>query len=216
MRTEKSLSAAAATITLRRDRLSANRALLVAVSGIDASGKSYLTDRLALRLREDGIRAEAIHADGWLNLPHTRFSLDNPAEHFYAHAFRFDEMFAQLIDPLQHYGSVSMIADYSEETALAYRRHLYEFHDVDVIMLEGIFLLKQAYRQRYDLSFWVDCTFETALERAISRAQEGLTASETVRAYETIYFPAQKIHLERDSPRAVAHVWPNDPRLSGA
>jgi uridine kinase len=122
-------------------------------------------------------------------------------------------MFAKLIDPLQRHRSVSIVADSSEETALAYRRHRYEFRDVDVILLEGIFLLKQAYRLRYDLSFWVDCTFETALERALSRAQEALTASETVRAYETIYFPAQKIHLERDSPRAVAHLWPNDPRL---
>jgi uridine kinase len=216
MRTKESLGATAAMISQARERLSANRALLVAVSGIDASGKSYLTDRLALRLQESGIRAEALHADGWLNLPHTRFSSENPAEHFYEHAFRFEEMFAELVEPLRQCRSVSFVADYTDETALGYRRHLYEFRDVDVILLEGILLLKQAYRPRYDLSFWIDCTFETALERAISRAQEGLTAAETVRAYETIYFPAQRIHLDRDWPRSMAHLWPNDPRLSAS
>jgi uridine kinase len=87
MRTNDLLSAAIAKITQKRNRQSANRALWVAISGIDASGKGYLIDRLALRLREDGICAQAIHADGWLNLPHMRFSLDNPAEHFTSRRF---------------------------------------------------------------------------------------------------------------------------------
>jgi uridine kinase len=35
-----------------------------------------------------------------------------------------------------------------------------------------------------------------------------------VRAYETIYFPAQRIHLERDRPRQAADgIILNDPRL---
>jgi len=37
----------------------------------------------------------------------------------------------------------------------------------------------------------------------------------TVRAYEAIYFPAEKIHFERDDPKTVARmVIPNDPRLA--
>jgi len=88
----------------------------------------------------------------------------------------------------------------------AFRRHVYEFRDVDVIVLEGIFLLKRALRAHYDLSIWLDCSFETALKRAIARAQEGLPPEETVRAYETIYFPAQRIHFDRDGPIAAASM----------
>ncbi|HYR90451.1 MAG TPA: hypothetical protein VE422_40645 [Terriglobia bacterium] len=43
-----------------------------------------------------------------------------------------------------------------------------------------------------------------ALERAVARGREGLPFAETVRAYETIYFPAQRLHFERDHPRAAA------------
>ncbi len=43
-----------------------------------------------------------------------------------------------------------------------------------------------------------------ALERAIARGQERLPANETIRAYETIYFPAQQIHFASDNPRAAA------------
>jgi uridine kinase len=213
MQTAKSLDVAVVNIREARQHLTADRALLVAFSGIDASGKGFLTDRLAVRLREGGIRAEVVHADGWLNLPQKRFSAKDAARHFYEHAFRFDEMFAQLIEPLRGQRSVSIEADYTEETASQYRRHRYEFHDVDVILLEAVFLFKRAYQGRYDLSFWIDCTFETAMERAIARAQEGLSAEQTRRAFETIYFPAQQLHFVRDSPRTVATILPNDPRL---
>jgi len=76
----------------------------------------------------------------------------------------------------------------------------------DAIVLECIFLFKRAYRHHFDLAIWIDCSFETALERAIARGQESLPASETVRAYETIYFPAQRIHFRNDRPRETADL----------
>lgn len=84
-----------------------------------------------------------------------------------------------------------------------------------MLLLEGIFLLKREHRHFYDVSAWVECSFETALERASARAQEGLSPIDTARAYESIYFPAQRIHLRRDDPRASADwILINDPRLS--
>ena len=123
-------------------------------------------------------------------------------------------MFAQLILPLRDHRSLRIVADYTEETATEYLRHVYEFEDVDVIVLEGIYLLKRAFQAHYDLSIWIECSFDTALERAISRAQEGLPPEETIRAYRTIYFPAQEIHFQRDNPKAGATlIVNNDARL---
>ena len=79
-------------------------------------------------------------------------------------------------------------------------------------MLEGIYLLKRALQAHYDLSVWIDCSFETARGRAVARAQEALPPEATVSAYQTIYFPAQKIHVHRDDPRAAATmIIDNDP-----
>jgi uridine kinase len=91
----------------------------------------------------------------------------------------------------------------AEETASAYYQHLYTFHDVDVIILEGIYLLKRVFRSYYDLAFWVECCFETALIRALRRGQEGLPLDETIRAYRTIYFPARYTHFALDAPNRV-------------
>jgi len=188
----------------------------MAITGIDGSGKGYISAKLVKALRANGLRTVGISIDGWLNPPEKRFSKTQPAEHFYANAIRFEEMFRLLIFPLRDQRSLQIEMDFAEETATEYRRHLYEFADIDIIVLEGIFLLKRGFQRYYDVSVWLDCGFATALERAIARAQEGLSPEETVRAYRDIYFPAQQIHFQRDAPRSAATlVLNNDPRAQG-
>ncbi len=200
-------------ILRRRRRLSPSRTLLVGISGIDGSGKGWVTARLEKALREAGETPVAINVDGWLNLPSRRFDPSRPAEHFYDHALRLEEAFSQVILPLRDTRSCDTVADFAEETATEFRRHGYRFEDVSVILLEGIFLFKRGFRRHFDLACWVECTFETALARALTRGQERLPAEETVQAYETIYFPAQRIHFERDDPRSSADLLiDNDPR----
>lgn len=202
----RELEALASAIIARRKTVPHHQALLVGISGIDASGKGVITSKVAERLRAQRINVAKICVDGWLNLPHARFDPDNLAKHFYERALRFDEMFEQLIVPLRNNRSIELDVDYTEETASSYRKHRYEYRDLDIILLEGIFLLKRAYRHHFDLTAWVDCSFETALERAIKRSQEGLPPAETIKAFETIYFPAQRIHFARDNPQVAADV----------
>jgi uridine kinase len=187
-----------------RRHIPAHESMLVAVSGIDGSGKGYVTSLIVDRLRREGLNAVAINIDGWLNLPSRRFNQHRPAEHFYYHAIRFEEMFERLILPLKQQRSIRVGADLVEETATTYHQHIYAFHDVDVIVLEGIYLLKRAFRSYYDLALWVDCSFETALIRALRRGQEGLSPAGTIRAYHSIYFAAQYLHFALDDPRAAA------------
>lgn len=126
--------------------------VLVALSGIDASGKGFVAERTASALRRRGLRVAGIGVDGWLELPDRRFARVRPGEHFYEHAIRFDELFASLVLPLKATRRVRLVADFTEETATRYREHTYAFDDVDVILLEGVFLPKRAYRRLYDLS----------------------------------------------------------------
>ncbi len=206
---------AKAEILAKRKRVPPQRSLLVGISGIDGSGKGYLTSQIVTLLLRQGQKAVGINTDGWLNLPHIRFHSERPAEHFYGHAIRFDDMFTQLILPLKEKRTHDVLADFAEETASEYHPHQYHFEGIDIIVLEGIYLFKRTYCDYFDLAFWVACTFETALERALLRGQEGLLPDETIRAYQTIYFPAQRIHFARDNPRAAADfVINNDPRIT--
>jgi uridine kinase len=199
----------------RRAEVPNNRSLLVGVSGIDACGKGYLAAQFQAHLALHGVIAAILNVDGWLNLPETRFNQSAPAANFYQNAIRFDQFFAQLVLPLRDRRSVNLVADYVEETASSYRKHTYDFRDVSVVLVEGIFLFKPQYRKHFDLAIWIDCSFSTALARAIDRAQEGLSAANTIAAYETIYFPAQRIHLAQDKPREHADlIFENDTHLT--
>ena len=201
----------------RRENIPGNRCLLVGVSGIDGCGKGYVAAQLEARLALHGLTPATLNVDGWLNLPEKRFDQTAPAENFYENAIRFEQFFTQLVMPLRSRRSVHLVADLTEETAQNYRQHTFDYRDVNVILVEGIFLFKRQYRTNFDLAIWIDCSFSTALARAIDRAQERLSAAKTIEAYETIYFPAQRIHLTRDNPREDADlVFENDTYPSAA
>src|SRR5438874_12688897 len=204
----------ASRIVATRAEKSAEQAVLVGISGIDASGKGFISEKIAQRLQEAGWRVATIKADDWLNLPEVCLSRHKRAEHFYEHAMRVDEMFNRLIVPLKEKRSISLLAECADAKTTVYRKHLYEFRNIDIVLLEGIFLFKPSYRDYFDVKVWIDCSFATALKRASMRCQEGLPPAETVRAFTEIYFPAQGLHFARDNPRASADaVLSNDPSM---
>jgi uridine kinase len=203
---DRRLASLIATIIDSRNRVSSMRALLVGISGVDGSGKGFVSARLADALRAQSINVAVIAADDWLNLPHVCIDPDNPAEHFYEHALRLDEMFARLVLPLRNTRGIDLIAVCGGPKATAHAEKRHSFSNIDVVLVEGIFLFKPAYRDHFDFKVWIDCSFETALQRAIERGQEGLSPAETRNAFETIYFPAQRLHLERDRPKDIADV----------
>lgn len=213
---ERGLAELVARVRARRRTLAPQRSLLVALSGIDASGKGFMAARLAEALEAAGLAVGVIGIDAWLRLPHERFASVDPAGHYYRHALRFEELFHDLVLPLRERRSIRLEADFAEETATSYRRRVWQYHDLDVIVLEGVFLLKRQFQDgRYDLAAWVECSFETALERALARGQEGLPPEATAHAYRTLYFPAQQLHFALDRPRAAAELaLLNDPRLA--
>jgi uridine kinase len=203
---EPNIDVAVSKILACRAQSDPSRSILAGVSGIDGSGKGFVASRMLQRLLEQHIHAVVVAGDGWLNLPTVRFNARTPGPHFYENALRMDEMFEQLVLPLKRNRSHRGVMNFAEETATTYRMQPCAFENVDVIVLECIFLFKRRYRHHFDVAIWIDCSFERALERAIGRAQEGLTEADTVRAYQTVYFPAQRIHLDQDRPRETADL----------
>lgn len=196
----------------QRAAVTENRSLLVGISGIDGCGKGFTARQIEARLAQRAVASAVINVDGWLNLPDKRFDRNAPAQTFYESAIRLDAFFSELVIPLRDQKSVCLLADFVEETANRYRKHIYKFRDVAVILVEGIFLFKREYRRLFDLAIWVDCSFPTALARALERSQEGLPPAKTIAAYGNTYFPAQEIHFKQDNPRSAADlIYHNDP-----
>lgn len=193
------------------DRSHAKRARLVALSGIDGSGKTHLAAELGARLQRCGIRTAVIGADPWQTAKSHRIQPHDPGRAFYERAVRWDALFDTLIDPLVQMRGIDRVFEARrDDNDLLYPKH-YRFEDVEVVLLEGIFLFRRELIARYDLTVWVDCGFDAALARARARNQEGLPVEEIEREYREIYFPAQRLHFELDRPRDAADlILPNE------
>lgn len=201
-------------IQRQRAAVAGHAAVLVAVSGIDGSGKGYMARTLGAELRGRGLSVAQLGTDSWQNPLSVRINRDRPAETFYHHWARLDELFDLLVLPLKRQRAVTVTVTQMRMPEEEFFPATYDFKDVDAIVLEGAYLIKEPYRRHYDLAVWLECTFATALERALQRNQEGLSEAAIRHDYATIYFPAQELHFARDNPRAHADVvLINDPRL---
>ena len=173
---------------------------VVGLSGIDGSGKSSVAASVTRQLESVGLRVALVPLDPWHSRRADRFRGPNPAEHFYHNAFRWDQLFDRLIEPLRTTRSVDLTAwVHPVEDAPSFERR-YCFREVDLVLIEGIFLFHRERRDRLDRGWWIDCPFDEALARARRRNQEGLADEELVREYREIYFPAQRLHLALDQP----------------
>ena len=199
------IHAAAARIVADLGGLTVARPL-VAISGIDGSGKSTIADEVAAVLTAEGRRVALVRLDDWRTPARVRFIADDPAPHFLDHAYRFDDLFTQLVDPLVRDGSLHLVVDSYPAGADEPVRRLVSHDQVDLVVVEGIFLLERGVRERFDRTYWIDCPAEVALGRALGRNQEGRPPDQLRHDYETIYQPAQQLHLERAAPLANADV----------
>jgi uridine kinase len=65
-----SVQTAVARIASAQRQVDPRRSTLVAISGIDGSGKGHLTREIDRHLRDRGFTVAVVNIDGWLRLPH--------------------------------------------------------------------------------------------------------------------------------------------------
>lgn len=187
-----------AAITELHNQKESTKAQVIAFSGIEGSGKRALTEKIATALRLDALNVAVIHADDWEASKEIRFNIMNSPEEYYLNAYRFDEMFEQLILPLKLFGSIktSVNLDAAESP-----RHIdYNFEKIDIILIEGVYLLQAAFLDLYDYSCWIKSDFDAAFKSLheqvnIEESQEAL-----VNLFELLIKPAAQYHLYADDP----------------
>jgi Chaperone of endosialidase len=123
---------------------------VLAISGIDGSGKSHIAAGLEARLKASGIRTAVIGVDLWHTSRAERFAPLDSARVFYEHAFRWPEFFSALVDPLVRLRSFDRELEVRrlEDDSLYSKR--YQFSEIEIVLIEGIFLLRREYVDRYD------------------------------------------------------------------
>ena len=178
----------------------------VAISGIDASWKGFVSEKLKLLLEDAGLKVALKRLDDWQMPKSISLVKQQAAENFYYNSFRWDALFSQVILPLQEkhrlqlqFATVQMEAD---DIVLSH----YDLHDINIILVEGIFLFRKEFLENWHYKIWVECSFEKAMQRALERNQERLSTAQLISDYQTYYFPAQQFHIEKDQPKENANI----------
>lgn len=178
------------------------KALIVAISGIEGGGKRELAAKTAELLRADGIRVALVRGADWEASKDVRFNVMNSPEEYYLNAYRYDEMFEELIIPLKLFSTLSK--EIHLDDVMSPRVIAYDFTDIDVIIIEGVYLLQDAYLDFYDYTCWMENDFDTAYMNLTNRVNVEESQTSLVNIFELLIKPAAQYHMYTDDPQGAA------------
>jgi len=179
-----------------------NKAKIVAISGIEGGGKRALAESVADKLRTAGLSVAIVHSDDWEACDSIRFNVMNSPQEYYLNAYRLDDMVEELILPLKLFGSVKTSA--TLENVMEPRTIYYDLEKIDIILIEGVYLLQSAYLELYDYSIWVKSDFDAAFKRLSSQMNIEQSQEALVNLFEGLIKPAAQYHIYTDDPQGNA------------
>jgi len=185
------------------------RALLVAIEGIDLSGKTRLTMELASALKERGEKVVVIHCDDFLNPRAVRYRQGELSPRgFLEDFFDYECLKRKILEPARACKSVTLgrlVID--EEDDSVCREIVYEIDTDSVVLVEGLFLLRPELKGSFDLAVRLKIPDDVVVARALSRDVPRLGDRESVlRHYSIQVLPAHNIYEQSCKPDLAADL----------
>jgi len=186
-----------------------SKPILVAFDGLDTSGKTTLADKVYSSMKKQNLlNHERIQIDKFHNPKSIRIQKgDLSPEGFFYDSFNLPAIFKNVITPLKK-GSdtiINGIYDYKAEQEIINSRIKIDNHSV--ILFDGIFMHRDELFKQWNLSIFLDISFETMLKRAIKRDLFFFGSEENVKKrYMEKYIPGEKIYLNSCKPKERANI----------
>ncbi len=189
--------------------VSATHPIRVGIDGFCASGKTTLADALATKVRAADRRSIRVSADDFQNPPEIRWQLGSLSpEGFRKFQIDFESLRAMLLEPLGPGGSRRFRSSIFNVRASQPKLSAEFTADPnDVLLLDGLFLHAAPLQGCFDFTVFVSCKFETCLERAVARNQEGKSSpADLIELYRVKYIPGFASYLNEVHPEERASL----------
>jgi uridine kinase len=181
----------------------------VAIDGVDAAGKTTLADELGPALAASGRQVIRASIDGFHNpaaIRRQRGSLS--PEGYFCDSFNLTSLRESLLKPLGPGGSREFrraVFDFRADQPVSAPAEIAA--QDSILILDGVFLLRDEIRDDFDLSIFVKAGFDVTVARAESRDLELFGSIENVRhRYAERYVPGQRLYLDSIRPESLATV----------
>jgi len=186
-----------------------NRPVLVAFDGVDTSGKTTLADNIYQSMMSDSLLSPVrISIDKFHNPKHIRIQKGELSpEGFYSDSFNYDAILNYVITPVKNFDKYILtgVFDYKNETVIESNK-IYITKDT-VVLFDGIFMNRNELYKYWDLSIFLDISFETVIKRATARDTVFFGSRDAVlNKYNNRYIPGQKIYFDECQPKERADI----------
>ncbi len=164
---------------------------VLGITGIDGAGKTTFARSLEEFLVSKNCKTQMIHLDDFHNPKAIRYAGEDPAENYYNRSFNLDDLITGLIKPLRQKAEYSTkLSILNLQTDEYDTGKEYNFYPNTIVILEGVFLLREELSRYIDYTVFLDIPFEESARRAKARDPQTV-----IEKYETKYLPAQRKYL---------------------
>ncbi len=183
-----------------RKRKDEDKPFVVGITGIDGAGKTSFADAFEKYLLSGNYQTQMIHLDDFHNPRAVRYAGDNQAENYYQRSFNLDEIINKLLKPLrQKSGYSSRLPVLNLETDKYEIEKEYDFSPDTIVIIEGVFLLREDLSPYIDYKVFLEIPFEESTRRAKVRDPQAV-----IEKYKIKYLPAQRKYLALYPPNTHA------------
>lgn len=189
--------------------LSRNDPLVVAIDGVDASGKTHFARELykSLLLKHRNVLLASV--DDFHNPKAIRYSRgSDSAAGFYYDSFNYAQLQELLLEPFKKLQPVQLEYFDCDADDLVAVKEVDVFADT-ILLLEGIFLHRPELVDYWDYSIFLKVDFDVALQRNINRERDKhrIGNKNTIIArYKKRYQPGQQLYIKEANPEEQADV----------
>lgn len=188
------------------EHLDMDKVILVAIDGIDASGKSVFAKALSEAIKNRPvIRLEMDHFHQPKAFRTRRGNLS--PEGYYYDSFDYDFIIREILEPIKAGCKTipTQLFDYKTESSLLEKRVTLN-HDT-VIIFDGVFMLRDQLKDYWDYTIFLDISFDEALKRGLRRdIHHFKDQQQLVERYNKRYLPGQSLYLSEAKPKANADL----------
>ncbi|KXJ98770.1 MAG: Uridine kinase [Parcubacteria bacterium OLB19] len=190
--------------------ISSNKAIIVAIDGVDASGKTNFAKKLykSLRLKHSDVLLASV--DDFHNQRLVRYAKGvNSPEGFYFDSFNYSKLKDLLLDPFKNNRKFVQLkyfdCDSDKEVFVKKTR----ISPSTILIVEGIFLHRPNLIKYWDYSFFLKVDFDVALERNINRETDKFrigNIDKIISRYRTRYQPGQQLYIKDSRPEEKSDI----------
>lgn len=188
-------------IVSKHNKYYVNRPFIVAIDGLSGAGKTTFVNQLKNKLDHIFV----IHMDDHIVEREKRY--DTGYEQWYEYyQLQWDTHFLEehLFKKLHQNERELHLPFYNKDQDSCVNKTIHLPPDT-IVIIEGVFLLREEWKNYYDYIIFLDCPKEVRYERVLQRDTYIGDKAEIAKKYRERYWIAEEYYLNKQSPLKLAH-----------